>query len=351
MGVKEKRIYRHANFSIGLETGYWDCGSMTYVCQFYSALHFLCERNRKTGSTLSTPKFSECCSDGQVIPHFLHGSACLHCSANFSTSGGQPRPSEAGETCSSCGNLVPKILPSFSEPPHLLQELLSSNLAEARHFRKNIRHWNSALAMASVRADFVARGPGVSRYNPTVTVHGKMYHERGALIPPTGKKPRFAAVYIQDTEQAAQNRKHSYGVLREELLYSLGNFLQESNRLVLTFVSIRDLIQTNPIPEEVKLVIHAHERTKTGHERKYNVPEASEIAALIIGEQYGALEIVLRRKGHLNVNGHEKLDMIRLVNHMYDRLCYPLRFPFGNDGWHSKLMHLDKKGSFRKYHR
>ena len=38
-------------------------------------------------------------------------------------------------------------------------------------------------------------------------------------------------------------------------------------------------------------MIHAHERTKSGHERKYNVPEASKVAALIVGEQYGALTL------------------------------------------------------------
>ncbi len=73
--------------------------------------------------------------------------------------------------------------------------------------------------MASVRDEFVAQGPGVSNYNPTITVHGRMYHEMGALIPPTGKKPIFAAVYIHDTEHAVRNRKHCYGVFREELLH------------------------------------------------------------------------------------------------------------------------------------
>ena len=70
MGVREKRMYRRENFSIDPETGYWECGSMTYVCEFCSALHFLSERNRRTGSTLSSLKFSECCSNGQVTLHF-----------------------------------------------------------------------------------------------------------------------------------------------------------------------------------------------------------------------------------------------------------------------------------------
>ncbi len=81
----------------------------------------------------------------------------------------------------------------------------------------------------------------MSKYDPTVTVHGRMYHEMGALIPPTGMRPRFAAVYIHDTEQAAHNRKYFYVVLREELLHRLGNMLKETNKLVHTFVSLRIL--------------------------------------------------------------------------------------------------------------
>ncbi len=61
--------------------------------------------------------------------------------------------------------------------------------------------------------------------------------------------------------------------------------LHENNKLVQKFVSLRDLMNSNQIPENVELVIHARERTKPDHERKYNVSEASEVAAIIIGEQ------------------------------------------------------------------
>ncbi len=71
-------------------------------------------------------------------------------------------------------------------------------------------------------------------------------------------------------------------------------------------------MDSNKIPEDVKLVIHAHERTNPGHERKYNIPEASEVAALISGEQYGTLDMVQCLKGCVNANGFEKLNFIRL---------------------------------------
>jgi len=152
-------------------------------------------------------------------------------------------------------------LPTFPEPPPLLRELLVSSSSDAKHFRKHIRSYNSALAMASVRADFVSRGAGESAYNPTITVHGRMYHEMGTLSPPSGLKPRFASVYIHDTEHATRNRKHFYGQLRESILSRIAVVLRETNELVKSFMSLCGLIMERKIPESVQLVVHAHSKS------------------------------------------------------------------------------------------
>ena len=73
------------------------------------------------------------------------------------------------------------------------------------------------------------------------------------------------------------------------------------------------------------------------------------MAALIVCEQYGALDIVLRRRGQLDANGLEKIHFIRMRNRMYDPLCYPLLFPYGSDGWHSKLAYEDSKGKQKRF--
>ncbi len=119
-----------------------------------------------------------------------------------------------------------------------------------------------------------------------------MYHEIGALQPANGMYPRYASVYIHDTDHATSNRKHFYNGLREDLLSRLPLMLEQNNNLVKSFISLRDLIKNNEIPDDVKLVIHAHNRTMPGHVRKYNFPEASEVAALVVGEQLGKLDIV-----------------------------------------------------------
>ncbi len=121
--------------------------------------------------------------------------------------------------------------------------------------------------MASVRGHFVAKGAGESSYNPTVTVHGRMYRGIGALNPPAGLKPRFASVYIHDSEHAAINRKHFYGQLRESLLLEIAAMLEKINVLVKSFVSLRDLMMKGIIHESVQLVIHAQLKIISGHER------------------------------------------------------------------------------------
>ena len=96
-------------------------------------------------------------------------------------------------------------------------------------------------------------------------------------------------------------------------------------------------------PNDVKLLIHAHEKAMPGHVRKYNVHEASEMADLIVGEQHGKLDIVLRRRSEYDANGFGKLDFINLGHRMYDPLPYPLLFPYGKDGWHIMLKHSDSR--------
>ena len=87
-----------------------------------------------------------------------------------------------------------------------------------------------------------------------------------------------------------------------------------------------------------------HTKNNSRHVLKYNVPGASEVAALVVGEQYGKLDIVLRRRSEYDANGFEKLELIYKGHRMYDPLAYPLIYPYGNDGWYCKLKHNDSKG-------
>ena len=56
-------------------------------------------------------------------------------------------------------------------------------------------------------------------------------------------------------------------------------------------------MHTNKMPENI---------------RKYNVPEASEVAALIVGEQHGKLDTVLSHCSEYDVNAFENIDFINV---------------------------------------
>ena len=57
-------------------------------------------------------------------------------------------------------------------------------------------------------------------------------------------------------------------------------------------------------------MIRTNEETMPVHVRKYNVTEASGVAALIFAESHGKLNIVLIRRSEYGANGFDKLDLI-----------------------------------------
>ena len=113
--------HRSVQYFVEPESGYWNYGSMTYDCQLCSALHFIGDRNKQTGSTLTYPKFSECCSSGSATPHFLISSACDQCHEPFKNEKGQNGKPNPGKSCFSCERALSKIIPSFADPPHFFE--------------------------------------------------------------------------------------------------------------------------------------------------------------------------------------------------------------------------------------
>ena len=104
----DKRTYRRVPYFTDLDTGYWNCGSMTYVCQLCSALHYLGEKNSRPGSSLLNPKFSECCASGQVTPRFLLDSVCEQCRMPFNYCQVNGRHLLPEEVCNSCSYVYRK---------------------------------------------------------------------------------------------------------------------------------------------------------------------------------------------------------------------------------------------------
>ncbi len=138
-------------------------------------------------------------------------------------------------------------IPLLRDPPPLLQALVSGSTPCDELFRKNIVKYKNVLCMASVHANWVNRGEGQSKFNPTGTLQGRIHHFVAALQPAPGRSPAFLWVCIHDTDFDVQSELRSLncaGVDRT-LLTNLASMLNQHNTYIQSFVSMHELGQDN----------------------------------------------------------------------------------------------------------
>jgi hypothetical protein len=203
------------------------------------------------------------------------------------------------------------------------------------------------------------RGP------PQFVISGQNYHRIGSLIPTDDGRPKFAQLYIYDTENDISNRlshfRWGYDCvftyclltsfiwiffwkfykinryllfmcfsslpndqrLDESLITDLLGVMDQSNVLVKSFKMVHDFreVYANVL---VRLCLF-HNRNYDP--RTYNVQEVGEVAALIVGDFDSAKDgsdiIVRENDGNL--------QRIHETHAKYLPLQYPLLFPFGED--------------------
>jgi len=168
---------------------------------------------------------------------------CIHCNAKFwieEKDGNSPKTSPSFAVCCAGGKVS---LPPLLDPPSYLLNLYTSSSSDAKLFRKNIRAYNNLLACASLGADVDERfqGHGVSNFR----VHGQMYHRIGSLLPEDGQQPKFAQLYIYDTEYENNNRHNFMKDMNNDILQHLQNMLDECNPYIKNFRQARDIIFSN----------------------------------------------------------------------------------------------------------
>ncbi len=267
------------------------------------ALHFIGER--KWHSSLPNPKFSGCCSNGLITA---------------------------------------EIGPRFANIPIVLKRNLTENNSKGRAYQRNIRNYNSALAMASGTSNCISPSIGTSAFNPTLTMQGQLHHFIGLLNPSEGPRSRYLSVYIHDSFQneveRANERQEDFPSVSASVLTNLEEMLQDCNSLVQSFLSQREITQGDETPQTIRLVIQANRPPSNEHERRYNAPVAYEVAGIVIGSDADHIH----RNDILNDNGNETMQRISASHRNYDALCYPLLFPDGQDGWYIGLQ-CTKPGS------
>lgn len=143
--------------------GYIDIGDPVFACQFCGAYMWFQQRTIKQKNT-SNPKFHLCCGVGNVQ------------------------------------------LPLLNNPPGVLGHLLFDNDShDSKNFQQHIRSYNMMFAFTSPGAK-LDRSINNGRGPPSLRIQGQSCHLIGSLLPMPGHSPKFAQLYIYDTENEIQNR-------------------------------------------------------------------------------------------------------------------------------------------------
>jgi hypothetical protein len=104
--------------------------------------------------------------------------------------------------CCMRGNI---ILPYMIQPPTLIDNLFSGVDPRSSNFISNLRCYNNMFAFTSFGGRVESR-ENDGRGPPNFVISGQNYHRIGSLLPREGERPKFAQLYIYDTENEVQNR-------------------------------------------------------------------------------------------------------------------------------------------------
>ncbi|KAM0880860.1 hypothetical protein ACQ4PT_033300 [Festuca glaucescens] len=279
-------------------------GKPTCICPYCGAIMWHQERS-KNKKNISKPTFGLCCKEGKVK------------------------------------------LPPLKKPPAYLQQLLTFNeKGESSNYRENIRNYNSMFAFTSMggQIDYEINRQGGAPY--VFCLNGQNYHKLGTLLP-KDNNPKFAQLYIYDTENEVRHRmqasssKEKKPQLDEGIVSGLLEMLDQHNELVKSFRMARDRFKESCL-ENVKLRLIG---TRSMDGRQYNLPTASELAALIVGEQTGEnmeRDIIVENKD-------KELKRISELHPSFMSMQYPLLFPYGEDGYRPEIEYEGNRKGKRKH--
>ncbi len=213
------------------------------------------------------------------------------------------------------------LLPNLPATPQELEVLLTNKESNAVKFRDQIRMYNSVLAFTSLGAkvdESVTGGPGQYSFH----IQGELYHKIGSLCP--------VELYFHDTKHERQNRHAVMPSLDPTTLDRLLTMMYNINPYVEVFKMARDMMATKGAPVDLKLRLIA---SRTKDARRYNVPTADEVVALMVGDGSEAIDrrdVVLAQQ----VGPFQRISELHVG---YMALHYPLLFPYGEDGWHLNI--------------
>ncbi|XP_031131679.1 uncharacterized protein LOC116033064 [Ipomoea triloba] len=272
---------------------YMDIGDPNNICEHCNAIYWYEERVDKAVRT-GTAKYSTCCGHGKIK------------------------------------------LPRMSLPPKRIFNLFFERGTKRNEFLKHIRRYNNMFSFTSLGAK-VDKSINSGNCPPIFRINGQNYHLMGGLMPEVGKSPKFAQLYIHDTENEVENRINAFSgaelndPTHVDIVQDIKVDLDEHNVLVQSFRWAKTQIDNNPqVNFKMRLI-----GKRQSDARTYNLPTASEVAALIVGDldpTLGQRDIIVETKSG-------SLKRINELNPAYLPLQYPLLFPLGEDGYREDIQY------------
>lgn len=222
-------------------------------------------------------------------------------------------------------------IPSSNWTPPFLQQLLDPNNGrESILFRENIRVYNSMFAFTSMGAKIdydinTKSGPYVFK------ICGQVHHLMGSVLPIEGERPKYAQLYVYDTNHEISNRmdaidpSHMNKKIKPDIVEGLIQMFDEINDLVKKYRSVRDKFEDGSLPS-FNTTILGRQPTDS---RQYELPTSDEIAGLIVGDigEFNSNRDVIIQSN----DGH--LKRIFKLHPKYMSLQYPLLFLYGENGF------------------
>ena len=117
-------------------------------------------------------------------------------------------------------------------------------------------------------------------------INGGVHHLLGSLLPIDNNSPRFAQLYIYDTENEIKNRMSTLSFdessknMTELIIEKLIIMLDETNALVKLFRTIRDRYKETQIPSMKLRPIGR----RISDSNQYDLPTSNDIGGLIVGD-------------------------------------------------------------------
>lgn len=232
-----------------------------------------------------------------------------------------------GESVGMCCSSGKVKLHAIQPLPQPLNSLMLKNDSKSKFFLKHIRKYNAAFQMTSFGANEIREG----NFMPTFKVQGQIYHRIGSLLPVLNEQHHFLQIYfISDHDSQLNTRCQFIQNIDKQTISELQKMLHDCNSYIREF---KTAIENAPC-DEFKLVIRADKKPVDGHYGRFNAPNSSEVAAVIVGQNFERRDIILSSRNN-------NLQKVSETHRSYDCLQYPLLFCRGEDGYHLQFFEIN----------